>query len=277
MPLGNLTSQFFANVYLNELDYFVKQKLKAKYYVRYVDDFVILHNSKEQLKIWKDEINNFIADKLKLELHSGKSKILKLENGVVFLGFRIFYNYKLLRKSNIENFERKFGKLKVLFKNGFLTREKAVESLEGWLAYASHADTYKLRRHIVKWFNQSFKIDGEMINTKNNINFVNKIKESEAKFSVQKTLFLYSKGIKIKKIAEIRKIKESTVWEHLANLIEHKQVPISKVLEKKKIFIIYSNIKNKDERLREIKERIKDESITFDEINCVLAHIKSKL
>jgi hypothetical protein len=52
MPLGNLTSQFFANVYLNELDHFVKHKLKAKYYIRYVDDFVILDKSKTQLKIW---------------------------------------------------------------------------------------------------------------------------------------------------------------------------------------------------------------------------------
>ena len=56
MPLGNLTSQFFANAYLNELDYFIKHKLKVKYYIRYVDDFVILHNSKEQLEKWKAEI-----------------------------------------------------------------------------------------------------------------------------------------------------------------------------------------------------------------------------
>ena len=57
MPLGNLTSQFFANLYLHDLDFFVKHKLKAKYYIRYVDDFVILHLSKEQLEIWKQEIN----------------------------------------------------------------------------------------------------------------------------------------------------------------------------------------------------------------------------
>jgi retron-type reverse transcriptase len=59
IPLGNLTSQFFANVYLNELDYFVKHKLRIRYYVRYVDDFVILHEEKEQLEIWKEQINNF--------------------------------------------------------------------------------------------------------------------------------------------------------------------------------------------------------------------------
>ena len=60
MPLGNLTSQFFANIYLNDLDYFVKHKLKAKYYIRYVDDFVILHTSKETLEIYKDKINKYL-------------------------------------------------------------------------------------------------------------------------------------------------------------------------------------------------------------------------
>jgi len=90
MPLGNLTSQFFANVYLNELAQFVKHKLRAKCYIRYVDDFVILHNSKEQLNIWKSEINRFLKEKLELELHPNKSQILKLKKGIKFLGFRIF-------------------------------------------------------------------------------------------------------------------------------------------------------------------------------------------
>ena len=91
MPLGNLTSQFFANVYLNELDYFVKHNLKAKYYLRYVDDFVILHQSKEQLEIWKDKINYFLNNNLRLELHQEKSKIISLSRGIDFVGFRNFY------------------------------------------------------------------------------------------------------------------------------------------------------------------------------------------
>ena len=78
MPLGNLTSQFFANVYLHELDWFVKNKLKAKYYIRYVDDFVILHNSKEQLSIWQEEIGKFLKEKLNLELHPDKSRTIPL-------------------------------------------------------------------------------------------------------------------------------------------------------------------------------------------------------
>src|SRR3989344_8972111 len=101
MPLGNLTSQFFANVYLNELDYFIKHKLKSKYYIRYVDDFIILHPSKEQLEAWKYEINKFLRVNLDLELHPEKSKIISLSKGIDFVGFRNFYYYKLLRKRNI--------------------------------------------------------------------------------------------------------------------------------------------------------------------------------
>jgi len=277
MPLGNLTSQFFANVYLNELDYFVKHKLKAKYYIRYVDDFVILHSSKKQLENWKGQINNFLRLKLKIELHKDKSKVLSLEEGINFLGFRNFYYHKLLRKSNMNNFEKKFNELKMMYKEGLITREKAVESFEGWLTYAIYANTFKYRKHMIKLFNKCFKIKKEEKNSKKILNFVRKIKESEIKFSVQRTFYFFRKGLDMKEIAVKRGIKESTVWEHLANLIKYKQISVFKVLSKKRIFKIYPKIKTKEDSLKDIKLRIKDNSITFDEINCVLAHIKAKL
>lgn len=146
MPLGNLTSQFFANVYLNELDYFVKHTLKSKYYIRYVDDFVILHNNKEQLEIWKKEIENFLKEKLKLELHKDKSKIISLSKGVDFVGFRNFYYYKLLRKRNVRNI---LFKIKT-YKEGEISKEKILETFQGWNAYAKWADSYGVRRNIVK-------------------------------------------------------------------------------------------------------------------------------
>ncbi|MEK6918197.1 MAG: RNA-directed DNA polymerase, partial [Nanoarchaeota archaeon] len=76
MPLGNLTSQFFANVYLHELDYFVKHRLKAKYYLRYVDDFVLLGSSKEKLLSWGGGMAGFLFKDLKLELQPQKSKVI---------------------------------------------------------------------------------------------------------------------------------------------------------------------------------------------------------
>lgn len=146
MPLGNLTSQFFANVYLNELDYFVKHRLKARFYIRYVDDFVILHNSKEQLEEWKCKIDNFLREKLKIELHPDKSKIIPLSRGIDFVGFRNFYYFRLLRKRNIRKIILKIR----AYKRGEMPKDKILESFQGWNAYAKWADSFKLRRMISK-------------------------------------------------------------------------------------------------------------------------------
>ncbi len=144
MPLGNLTSQFFANLYLNELDYFVKFSLKAEYYIRYVDDFVILHKSKVQLQIWKEEISNFLRIYLKVELHPDKSKIISLSMGVDFVGFRHFYYFRLLRARNVRTFRSKLS----LFQKGEISSEKFKEILQGFLAYSELANSYNL----VKYF-----------------------------------------------------------------------------------------------------------------------------
>ena len=149
MPLGNLTSQFFANVYLNELDYFVKHKLKAKYYIRYVDDFVILHRNKETLEKYKEEINNFLKT-INLELHPDKSKIIPLNRGLSFLGYRIFYYHKLLRKSNMRKFNRNFNKNLDSYKKGLSNQEEFVNRIQGWFGYSMWANTYKLRRNITR-------------------------------------------------------------------------------------------------------------------------------
>ncbi len=140
MPLGNLTSQFFANVCLNELDYFVKHKLKTKYYIRYVDDFVILHKSKEQLEIWKKEIDIFLRDNLYLELHFDKTRIIPLSRGLDFVGFRNFYYYTLLRKRNIRGMKRKIN----LFIKNEISYKRFFEMFQGWNAYAMWADSYNL-------------------------------------------------------------------------------------------------------------------------------------
>ncbi len=149
MPLGNLTSQFFANVYLNELDYFIKHNFKAKYYIRYVDDFIILHSSKEQLIKWKEQINSFLKDKLKLELHPDKSKIIALKNGISLVGYKTFYYHKLLKKSNIKKFEYNLNEKLDLYKRGLSSYDELIKSIQGWLGYAVWANTYKSRKDII--------------------------------------------------------------------------------------------------------------------------------
>ena len=144
MPLGNLTSQFFANVYLNELDYFVKHELKARCYIRYVDDFVILHKTKKRLEYLKSRISGFLNQKLKIGLHPEKSKILPLRNGITFLGYRVFYYYVLLNKRNIKNIMKKL----LFFKKNLIRKEDFYNSLVGWEGYAKWASSYILLKLI---------------------------------------------------------------------------------------------------------------------------------
>src|SRR3989338_6989123 len=149
MPLGNMTSQFFANVYLNCLDYFVKHKLKMKYYLRYVDDFIILHESKEKLEECKDKISKYLRH-LRLKLHPDKSKIFSLYKGVTLLGFKEFYHYRLVRKRNIRYFKKRFIKLKIRYKEGEIGSTDFLNSLEGWFGYVMWGNTYKLRKKVAR-------------------------------------------------------------------------------------------------------------------------------
>lgn len=146
MPLGNLTSQFFANIYLNELDYFVKHVLKAKCYIRYVDDFVILHKSKEQLEEWKKKIDEFLKTQLKLELHPQKSNVIPLSRGIDFVGFRKFYYFTLVRKRNIRKMIKRIDALR----NHEISYWGLMNSYQGWQAYVKWANSFKLRKRMLR-------------------------------------------------------------------------------------------------------------------------------
>ena len=156
MPLGNYTSQFFANVYLNDLDYFVKHELKAKYYIRYVDDMVILHRSKKRLEYFKKKIINFLEG-MKLELHPNKSEIISLQKGITFLGYRIFYKHKILRKRNRKYFLKKFDKYLNLYNEEVISDEQLIAKLQGWFGYAQWANTYLLRKRLIEKTAELFK------------------------------------------------------------------------------------------------------------------------
>ena len=148
MPLGNLTSQFFANVYLNELDYFIKQKLKAKYYIRYVDDFVILHKSKEVLEYYQKEISLFLKDSLSISLHPDKSSVFPLYRGVNFLGLKIFPYHKTIQKKNIRKFRNKLETLCLLFDKGEIGYDEVYNCLEGWNTYAANANCFGVKKSL---------------------------------------------------------------------------------------------------------------------------------
>ena len=144
LPLGNLTSQLLVNIYMNEFDQYVKHKLKVKYYIRYADDFVILSENRVWLEGVLIEMQTFLNNKLKLDLHPNKVFIKTISSGVDFLGWVHFPHHRVLRTAT----KRKmFRKLKCL--NGDENNEKVLASYLGLL---KHGDTFKLREMLVTLF-----------------------------------------------------------------------------------------------------------------------------
>ncbi len=147
LPIGNLTSQFFANIYLNELDQYVKHQLKCKYYIRYVDDFVILHEDKDKLYQIKNEIEKFLHDKLALDLHPHKWKVQNVNNGIDALGYITKPTYKLVRKRVVKTLKRKLVKFQKV-KQEELDLDYVVTCINSYYAHFRHANSYKLRKHL---------------------------------------------------------------------------------------------------------------------------------
>lgn len=148
MPLGNLTSQFFANIYLAELDNFVKHKLRAKYYLRYVDDFVILSQDKMQLQEYQERIDQFLKENLQLLLHPEKTKIVRISDGIPLVGFKVYKTHKVLKRSNRLRFFKRLGRYKQDLSSGLITKEYVARSIAGWEGYARMGNSYNLRQKV---------------------------------------------------------------------------------------------------------------------------------
>jgi retron-type reverse transcriptase len=148
IPIGNLTSQFFANIYLNGFDHFVKRKLGCRYYLRYVDDFVALSNDKGLLHEVKDQMAEYLAT-LRLKLHDTKCQVFPVTQGASFLGYRIFPTHRLLKRQNVRRFQKRLQVLQHQFRQDSIRVEKVGQSIQSWIAHASHADTYGLRRKVL--------------------------------------------------------------------------------------------------------------------------------
>lgn len=147
LPIGNLTSQFFANVYLNRFDHYIKEKMNCHHYIRYVDDFVIFENDKKKLQEIKKWMVVYLSG-WRLKMNEKKFRIYRVEEGVEFLGHRIFREFRLLKKQNIIRFKRRLRRYQEAFFKGDLSMEKLTQSIKSWVAHASHADTWRLRKKI---------------------------------------------------------------------------------------------------------------------------------
>ncbi|MBU1557950.1 reverse transcriptase/maturase family protein [Patescibacteria group bacterium] len=154
VPIGNLTSQLFANIYMNEFDHFMKQELKVKNYARYTDDFVIVSNERDYLIDILKPIDNFLYKKLKLTLHPNKISIHKAHNGIDYLGYIVLPYYKLLRTKTKDRIYKGIQRRIKEYKGDRISKKKAKQSLQSYLGALSHADAYKISEDLKNsfWF-----------------------------------------------------------------------------------------------------------------------------
>jgi len=145
IPIGNLTSQLFANVYLNELDQYVKHILKEKWYARYMDDFLIIHPDKEHLIKVRNTLGQFLEDNLKLTLHPEKVFIQNVSFGVSFVGYRIFYDHILIRGKTLRRFQKRMEKRKRMVREDRFTKEKLQLTCNSFVGHIQHANAYHLQ------------------------------------------------------------------------------------------------------------------------------------
>lgn len=144
VTLGNYTSQWFANIYLNELDYYAKHILGVKHYIRFMDDFLLLSDSKSELHGWKHKIKVFLRDKLKLDLHPVKQQIFPTSKGIDFLGYTVWKDHKKLRRRNVRRFISRLNKFDTMS-----SMSPFVESsLMSWKGYSVHADAFRLTKQL---------------------------------------------------------------------------------------------------------------------------------
>ncbi len=168
IPIGNLTSQLFANLYLNELDQYVKHDLKVKFYVRYTDDFVIVADHESYLKNIILLIKKFLNDNLDLNLHPNKISIRKFSQGIDFLGYILRPHHRLIRTKTKKRIFKKIRLRIMEYRRGIVREEKLEQSLHSYLGVLSHATAHNLSERLKNEFflfllNQTFAFGQRII------------------------------------------------------------------------------------------------------------------
>jgi retron-type reverse transcriptase len=148
IPIGNLTSQMFANIYLDFLDKFVKHTLRAKHYIRYMDDFIILGKSKKELHTIRQEIEIFLADYLKLELNN-KTTVDNIWNGIDFCGYVTYPPYRKLRKSTKNKMKSRLKYLQRKYYEGEVDINDINASVQSYMGILDHCSSYNLKKRTI--------------------------------------------------------------------------------------------------------------------------------
>ena len=149
LPIGNLTSQFWSNCYLNDLDWFVSRELGCAAYVRYVDDFALFSDNKQQLWQWKIAAEQFLS-RLRLRIHHQRAQVIPVTQGVPWLGFVVFPTHRRLKQPNVQRFQRRLSHLLTGYYQGRVTFAELDASIQGWINHVRYADTWQLREHVLQ-------------------------------------------------------------------------------------------------------------------------------
>ncbi len=147
LPIGNLTSQFLANVYLNGFDHYIKQTLQITKYVRYVDDFSLFSSDRAYLQDCRQQLETYLAT-LRLRIHPIKSQLTQTRYGVNFVGFRVLPDRIRVRNHNLQTGRRRIRKLQRSYESDRITQHDVCQSLQSWNAHLNHGDTWHLRQHL---------------------------------------------------------------------------------------------------------------------------------
>lgn len=151
IPIGNLTSQMFANLYLNELDQFSKRMLKLKYYIRYMDDIIILHDNKRELHDIKNIIEEFLENSLELHLNN-KTAIRPISLGVEFVGYRLWNTHIKLRKPSVIKMKKRLKFLQKQYSKGNISLRQVNFTVQSYLGILKHCNSYCLKKKIFNDF-----------------------------------------------------------------------------------------------------------------------------
>ncbi len=147
LPIGNLTSQFWSNVYMNDFDWFVQRRLGCGAYLRYVDDFALFADDKARLWDWKDAIIERLGRE-RLTIHERQAQVQPTRAGVPWLGFVVYPGHRRLKRRNAVNFSRKMARNLDAYRTGRISFAELDASVQGWINHVRYADTWGLREHM---------------------------------------------------------------------------------------------------------------------------------
>lgn len=160
LPIGNLTSQVFANFYMSELDHYVKHDLGIRYYGRYVDDFYLVHNNKDYLLACRNKISSFVESKLKLRVNTRKTYLQRVDKGVKFLGVKIELGHINAGQRTISNFKNVVSSINEENAKHRLTNSEMRilrSKVNSYLGILAHFDTYRIRKDIISSFEERLR------------------------------------------------------------------------------------------------------------------------